>query len=188
MFTPTVLEPTPDPFYVKEIKAIDPALRIVWGMARYFVECFVVERKISPERYYAMYRLFFESGQERYIDRPIYDDDQPLYDEEGNRSGSKIVGYNRFDLAPEYEWVMFVEEPDHSYRALDSRLVLELKRMYAWDRFHSFSRMRFEKKREEEAKEKSRQSRRLDAIREGIDEAYTESGWRESVSVPAVPE
>ena len=68
------------------------------------------------------------------------------------------------------------------------RTILELKRVYAWERGHALTRLKFEKQREAEAAEKSRQSRRLDLINEGIDEAYTESGWRESVSVPAVPE
>jgi hypothetical protein len=187
MFTPTILEPTPDPNFVRELKKIDADLRVVWGMERYFVELWTIERRIPPERYYRMHASLFRSGAPRFIEQPIFDDDQRTYNDLGEDAGPKQVGVRRFDLAPEWEWVMFVEEPDQSYRPLDARTITELKRVYAWERFHSLTRAKLEAEQEREKREKERQSRRLDAIQEGIDEAYTESGWRESVSVPDVP-
>lgn len=179
LFQPSILNPTPDPFFVKELKKIDPSLRVGWAFERYLLDRWVIERKISPERYYRMYRALFESGEDRFVTQPIYDTSQPLYDAYGEPTGKyRQVGERKFDLAPEYEWVMFVENSDQSFRPLDSRTLMELKRAYAWDRFHSFTRQRIEREAEEAKKEASMDSRINDLMKEKLKDVYRELGIR----------
>ena len=163
-FAPRVLHPEPDPAFVDELKKIDSDLRVVFGYERYFINKFVIERKISPERYRAMYASFLKSNEPRFIDQPIFDSDQPIYgepelDQEGNPylpiAGYVRIGSRKYDLAPDYEWVMNVENEDGTFRPLDSRTLLKLRRVYAWERFHSISRLKFEKEREREEQEKA---------------------------------
>lgn len=179
MFQPTVLSPVPDPFYVKEIKKIDPNLRVVWGMERYLLPVWAVERKISPERYFRMYRSLIEAGEDRFITQPIYDTNQPIFDAEGGVVAYQKIGERKYDLAPEYEWVMFVEEPNEGgYRPLDMRVVLELKRAYAWDRFHSLTRAKIEKEAEIAAKEKAMDARMDDVMKDAYNDTLRQLGIR----------
>ena len=158
-FTPRVLHPDPDPHFVRELGKIDPDLRVVFGYSRYLQNKWVIERRIESTRYFQMHASLFESGAPRFIEQPIYDTDQPIYgeweiDQDGQPfqplMGYEQVGTRRYDLAPEYEWVMTVENEDQTFRPLDSRTIMKLKRSYAWDRFHSFTRLKLEKERERE--------------------------------------
>lgn len=168
-FQPTVLAPTPDPFYVRELRKIDPDLRLVWGYNRYLMNKWVVERRIPPDRYFAMYASLLEEGAPRFVQQPIYDTSQPLYDEEGNEAGYRVVGQREFDLAPDHEYVLAAE-------ALDMRLITELKRAYAWERFHSLTRAKIEKDQEEEARAKALKDKRMDIWLEALDQGYHETG------------
>lgn len=164
-FAPQVLHPEPDPLFVAELKKIDPDLRVTWAYTRYLLHRWVIERKIPRPRYVQMYASLLQSSGPRFIDTPIYDDDQPIYDEEGNLTGHQVVGYLKYDLAPEYEHVMFVEGPDKEFWPLDRRTLLKLKRTYAWERFHSFSRLKAEKERLREEQDKA-------FMKQAADEAF----------------
>lgn len=156
--------PSPDPWFRRELRRIDSDLRVVWGFERYFKNEWAVERRISPERYFAMYSSLLSSDEPRFVDQPIFDTCQPLYDEYGELVCYKQVGSRRFDLAPEYEWVTFA-------KMLDARVLTDLKRSYAWERNHSITRLRVEKEAEQQAKEAAAKAKRMDAAVEGLDEA-----------------
>lgn len=166
MFQPRILQPEPDPAFVRQLRKIDPDLRVVWGYQRYFVNRWAIERKIPPERYFLMYASLLESDDPRIIQQPIFDTEQPVYDEEGNMTGHACVGYRDFDLAPDHEWVMFT---DH----LCEDVIIELKRSYAWERNHPISRLAFEKAEEERKKREAQAKRNADIGWEGVKE-----GWR----------
>lgn len=169
MFQPKVLNPTPDPFIVRELRKIDPDLRIEWGYNRYFKSEWVIERKIPPERYFLIYASLLESDLPRFVEQPIFDTGQPIFDDEtGEPLGFRQVGTRRYDLAPEYEWVRFTP-------VLDMNVVLDMKRAYAWERNHTISRLKFEKEQEEAAKKAEAKKKRVDAALEGIDEVFLET-------------
>ena len=177
-FNPRALQPSPDPGFIRELRKIDPDLRVVFGYERYLLNRWVIERRMPPERYFASYASVLESGEPRFIDQPIYDDNQPIFgDVEWDDNGPfrpilgyEIVGYRKFDLAPEWEWVMNVENEDHSFRPLDSRTLLAMRRAYAWDRFHSITRLKMEKQREMEEADKKATAARVDACMDEIAE------------------
>ncbi len=171
MFQPKILNPTPDHTFVYELRKIDPDLRVVWGYERYFVNKWAIERKIPPERYFAMYESLLSSNEPRFIDRPIFDTDQPQFDDYGNMIGYKQVGVQHYDLAPEYEWVSFQPE-------LNGSVLYELRRVYAWERNHPLSRIAFEKAQEEKAKQEEAKKKRLEAAFAGIDEALLDSRFK----------
>ncbi len=168
-FQPTVLSPDPDPFYVRELRRIDPDLRLTWGYARYLKHQWVVERKMPAERYFACYASLLEAGAPRFVTQPIYDTNKPIVDEFGNKHGYEQIGTRQFDLAPEYEWVTFVP-------VLDMRFVTELKRRYAWERGHSITRLRIEKEAEQAANEKAEKQKRLDAAYDELPKVFRETG------------
>lgn len=171
MFQPTILNPSPDPWFVHELRRIDPDLRIVWAYGRYFQNAWAIERRMPPERYFACYSAILSSDESRYVDRPIFDTTQPIVDSEGNITGHRQIGVQRYDLAPEFEWVAFAHE-------LDQRVLLSLKRSYAWERNHSISRLKFEKEQEAQKKEVEAKKKRTDAALEGLDEALNETRMR----------
>lgn len=177
-FEPAVLHPSPDPSIVRALRQIDPDLRLVWGYDRYLRHRWAIERKIPTARYHEMYQHFLASGEERFIEQPIYDDDQPIYDEWGDVIDHAIVGYRKYDLAPDYEHVQFIEAPDGGFRHPNMRDVLELKRVYAWERFHSLSRARFEKQQLEDAKDAAFRKETADMLIDAVDEAWSETGVR----------
>lgn len=168
MFTPVVLQPRPDPEFVRELRAIDPLLGVVWGFSRYMLNRWVIERKLTPERYHAHYRSLIENHEERFVDQPIFDSDKPILDEDGEVVGYEQVGTRKFDLAPEWECVMIVEEKDRSYRPLDQRTLTEIRRVYAWNRTLSMTRLRFEKAAEAKAAEDKRRQTFIDECAEAI--------------------
>lgn len=168
-FLPEVLKPKPDPAFVRELRKIDPDLRVTFGYERYLVKQWAIERKMPPERYFAAYASLLEADLPRFVEQPVYDTDQPIFNEEGEEIGFKQIGTRNFDLAPDHEWVMFAP-------ALDGSVITELKRTYAWERNHPYSRAAFEKKQQEEidAKAKAKKDKRIAAAREGVEEAFRE--------------
>lgn len=172
-FAPKVLHPEPDAFFVRELRKIDPDLRVVFGYERYLQSKWVIERRIEPTRYFQMYASLLESGEPRFIEQPIYDTDQPIYgeweiDQDGQPYqpllGYEQVGTRKYDLAPEYEWVMTIENDDQTFRPLDARTLLKLRRTYAWDRFHSFTRLKMEKDREREENARKMKEQHTDEL------------------------
>lgn len=163
-FQPKILHPDPDPHFVRELMRIDPNLRVVFGYDRYMKNVWVIERRMSAERYAACYASLLLQGVERFTEQPIFDTDQPEYNQDGERIGFRVVGTRRFDLAPEWEYIMSVEEPDGSYRQLDSRTLMELKRQYAWNFNQPLSRRRFEEKQERERLAAAKSAERADEL------------------------
>lgn len=168
-FQPKVLNPIPDPFFARELRKIDPDLRVRWGYGDYLVNQWVIERRHTPERYFTVHASL--EGGERFVDQPIFDTDQPLYNEYGEHIGYQQVGTRKYDLAPEWEYVCFVDQ-------LHSGVLGEIKRAYAWERNHPISRLAAEKKMEEEAQKKAEKMARLAAIdvNEVVDEAKVKLG------------
>lgn len=166
MWQPEVIQPTPEPWFVKEIKKIDPNLRVVWGYRQYFVNQWALERKIPAERYHAMYKSLIESGGPRFVKRPIFDSSQPIIDEYTGEIETYVqVGEQDFDLAPEWEWVSYSPH-------LNDEFLTRIRRSYAWERNHPISRMKFEQQQEEEAKQAAWAKQRKEAIREGVEEGF----------------
>lgn len=167
MFQPEVLNPAPDPFIVRELKKIDPELQVTWGYNRYLDKRWAIERRMSPERYFQSYASLLEADAPRFVDRPIYDANKPIKDPETEEIISyEQVGVQHFDLAPEYEWVAFVD-------ALDMNLIDKIRRLY-WEREHP-NEVAQMKVAEEEDKELAKKKVRLDAMRESIEEAFLET-------------
>ena len=170
MFNPKVLNPEPDPNFVRELRRIDPDLRVEWGYGRYLKNDWVIERKIPAERYFAMYSSVLSGEGPRFVEQPIFDTNLPELDDQGDIVSYKQVGTRTYDLAPRYEWVTFAD-------ALDGRVLLDLRRTYAWERNHTLSRATFEKEQREaeEKKQKDAKDKRMAAGMEGVDEAFYES-------------
>ena len=57
---------------------------------------------------------------------------------------------------------MFVEE-DEKFAHLDGRVLLKLRRTYAWERFHSITRAKFERQAEIDAQAAAQKRKRCDA-------------------------
>ena len=179
MFNPAVLHPPPDPLFVDELRKIDPSLRIVFGYERYFRNCWVIERRMDGETYRIKYRSLIEKDDQRFIDQPIYDRSQPILDDTGEETGDyAIVGYRKFDLAPEWEWIKNIETRDGKYKPFGMDDILALKREYAWNRNHMYSRARYEEeeRKKDEAAENAKAAKRRETILEGIDEAWHTHG------------
>ena len=176
MFQPAVLHPGPDPLFVRELRKIDTNLRVVWGYERYLRQNWVIERRLDSDRYYKLYGSLFRENLPRFVAQPVYDSNQPLYDEAGELIGYRQVGERQYDLAPEWEWVRFVEEPDGTKRDLDSRTLHAIRREYAWNRFHSITRTKIEKQQEEDRQKEERRKKRQELIEECVDEAWHEYG------------
>src|SRR4030095_14496455 len=105
MFNPAVLHPEPDPWFQRELRLIDPTLRLGWGYDRYLMNKWVIKRRMSRKRYFRCYASLFEQNLPRFVPQPIFDTDEPLYDDEGGMCGYKQVGSRQYDLAPEWEWL-----------------------------------------------------------------------------------
>jgi hypothetical protein len=167
-FQPKVLNPTPDPWFVRELRLIDPELRVRWGMERYLKNSWVVERRLSPEEYYTKYRSVTEEDRPRFTEQPIFDVDQAVTDPQtGEFVSYKQVGVRDYDLAPEWDSLGF-------YDTLDARAVLEIKKAYAYNRNQPYSRERFEQaqREEEEARDAAVKAKRLDAGYDKLDEVF----------------
>lgn len=171
-YAPEILSPTPEPWFIRELRLIDPELRVVWGMERYLRAEWAIERRMSPERYFTAYEAVLSSDGPRFVDQPIFDHSKPIFDEEGTGEiiGYEQVGVRKYDLAPEFEWMTFAKE-------LNSAVILELKRAYAYNINHPYSRERFEAEQREEAEKKKEafRQRRIAAGMEGVEEAFREA-------------
>jgi hypothetical protein len=176
-FQPQILQPTPDPWFIRELTLTDPSMRVVWAQERYLLHRWAIERRLDSETYNRMYHSVISGRLPRYMDQPIYDDDHPVYNPEGDVVSETIVGYRRFDLAPEFEWIRFVETRDGLYRPLGPDVLLELRREIAWNRTHPITRARIE----QETKDRVQQqwlNQLKDLGRESIDELKSELGKR----------
>lgn len=168
MFQPAVLNPTPDPSFVRELRKIDPDLHVQWGYNRYFRNQWAIERRIPPERYFLMYESLLSSDEPRFVQQPIFDTNQPIYDDEGEFVSYRQVGSRTYDLAPEFEWVMFAN-------SLNSEILSAIKRSYAWERNHPLSRIRFEKEKEREEIEAANKAKRIEVAMDALPEAFLET-------------
>ncbi len=199
MFNPAVLHPDPPPWFTRELRLIDPTLRIVWGYDRYLVNKWVLERKLSPERYHAIYASLFRENIPRFVTQPIYDTDRPIYgyaqttagefnigEPEEILMGYEQVGVRQYDLAPEWEWIATLETPKGEFKQPGPEDLVSLRRQYAWNYTHPLSRARFEQEEAEKAaaKEKEQKQQRVDAWMESIEQAWSEHGKRVTVAVP----
>ena len=186
MFQPEILAPQPEPWFIRELHLIDPDLRVVWAYQRYLKRCWVIERKLSPERYQAAYCSLLQEGAERFVDQPIYDTNQPIVDAEGEQTSYACVGYRRFDLMPDWEWLHSIELPDGGYKPLSHDDLIALRREYAWNRNHAFSRARYEAElaAADEKKEADKKQVRVDAAFEGVQEAWHLHGKIKTVGQP----
>ncbi len=179
-FLPAVLNPTPEPWFVDELRKIDPALRVVFGYERYLKKSWAVERRLTPERYHAIYASLLQSGEPRFVRQPIFDTAQPLVTEDGESLGPRQVGERDFDLAPEWEWVTFA---DH----LDSRVLADLRRAYAWERHWPLTRLRVEREQARLVEEEKAKARRVDEAFQEIKDHRRELKDLPLVAVPQLP-
>ncbi len=185
-FQPAVLCPQPDPFFVEEVKKVDPSLRVVFGYTRYFVKKWVIERRLSPERYASIYAAAIKEDWPRFATQPIYDTGQPIYSDVLDVDGQPIqtgylqVGERLFDVRPEWECLA-------QFDKCDSRAILELKRAYAWNYNHPLSRSKFEEEQrlEDEQKEAEAKRKRVDLEMESVEEAWSLFGKRRSYVLDA---
>ncbi len=122
----------------------------------------------------------------RFVDQPIYDHDQMLLDADGNEAGPRLIGYRKFDLAPEFECMHIVEEPDGSYKPFGGDDILSLKRAYAWNRNHAYSRARYEEEQRmiEEKKKADEVAETHELYGDAYEQAYRASGRRVQAVVP----
>lgn len=165
---------------MRELKIIDADLRLVFGYERYLMANWVIERKISNDRYVAMYASLLASGEPRYVDQPVYDTDQKVYDAEGEEIGFAVIGSRKFDMAPDWEWVATIQTPTGGFKPPGDEDLLSLKRQYAWNRNHAYSRAKFEQEEAEKAEkaEAEQKQKRMDLWLESYDEALVEAGHR----------
>lgn len=164
---PAHLSPNPDPWFVQALKEIDPDMRAVWGMERYFRAEWAIERKMDPEEYALAYSAVVLDGGSRYVNQPVFDNAQPIKDADGNVTGYVQVGVNKYDLAPEYEWLTFCPNLNQT--------VLDALKKRIWEYEHPVEAAAI-LKQEEEDREGDKRAQRLLASMEGVDEAFKEVG------------
>ncbi len=186
MFNPAVLHPEPDPWFQRELRLIDPSLRVVFGYERYLMNKWVIERKMTPERYFTCYASLFEQHLPRFVMQPIFDTDSPLYDEEGGECGYRQVGVRQYDLAPEWEWIATLETLQGAFKQPGPDDLIDLRRQYAWNYTHPISRAKFEQEEREKAekREAEQKQKRVDIWMESIEQAWSEHGKRVTMAVP----
>ena len=156
MFQPKILNPAPDPWFVREIRKIDASLRVVWGYNQYLMNVWVVERRLEPERYFTMYSSLLSGDGPRFVDQPVFEAGQQ-------------IGTRRYDLAPEWEYVV-------NYPALNSAMLLDLRRAYAMARN---PKLRAEEKaRSEDLKTKAFENKCEAATDQALDQAFLDTGKR----------
>lgn len=162
---PASESPEPHPWFVRELRRIDPEMRVVWAMERYLRAEWAIERKIEPERYFAMHSSLLSDDGDRFIDQPVFDDSKPLYDEFGDLTGYEQIGTRKLDLAPEWEHIAF--RP-----TLDQALLTKIKQLI-WENNHQEEVLR-QQALDDEARLAEKKMKRIDAATEGIDEAMLE--------------
>lgn len=155
--------PVPDPWFVRELRKIDPDLRVIWGMERYLKAEWAIERKTPAERYFLMYEHILSDNGPRFVEQPVYDCSKKLWDENGSLIGYEQVGTRQFDLAPEYEWVAFKSE-------LNQALLDRIKQLY-WERDHQ-KEVEQQLAAEKDAKATAFDQKLNDSIAEGIEEGF----------------
>lgn len=158
--------PIPDPWFVRELKKIDPDLRVVWGMERYLRAEWAIERKTPAERYFLMYESILSDNGPRFVEQPIFDASKPIKDEYGEVVSYEQVGTRMYDLAPEYEWIAF--RP-----TLDSELLTLIKKLY-WENAHQ-KETAAENAAADAAKDEAKTAKRIAAGVEGIEEALLDT-------------
>jgi hypothetical protein len=163
-FLPEVIAPNPDPWFVKELKKIDPNLRVVFGYQQYLTKKWAIERKFTPEQYHNAYKSQLDAGGPRFVEQPVYDSNQPILDM-GQIVGYKQIGVRQFDIMPEWQWIQFVDR-------LDEEFLTQIRRSYAWERNHPISRMKFEQDQAMAAQQKKDKDKRNELVREGVEEAF----------------
>lgn len=159
--------PEPDRWFVRELKKIDPELRVEWALHRYLRNTWAIERRTDPTRYFEMYSALLSDNGPRFVEQPIFDNDQPIKDLNGVPTGAYVqLGTRQYDLAPEYEWVAF--RP-----VLDQSLLDLIKKLY-WERDHPQETQAAVA--QEQADRETAHEKKLDtAITEGIKEAFLET-------------
>lgn len=185
MFQPAVLNPEPDPWFVKELSLIDPDLRVVFGYERYLLKNWVIEYRMNAAEYARRYFSFLTSGSARFIQQPIYDHGKPIYDGVDPEGEPIVVGYEtvgtrKFDMAPEWEWRKTIQNRDGSFKPLGMDDILDLKKEYAWNRNHAYSRAKFEaeEREKDEKKQQAFDAKLVEIGLEALDEARLETGRR----------
>lgn len=158
--------PEPDPWFVRELKLIDPTMRVMWAQERYLRQEWAIERLYPAERYWLSHESLLQDGGDRFVEQKVYDDSQPLYDDAGNHIGSKVIGIRKFDLAPEYEWIAFRPTLDQALLTLIKKLI--------WKNAHP-EEVAAERRGEQDSKETATERKVNDAIKDGVDEAFRES-------------
>lgn len=163
---PPADSPAPPEWFTTALHEIDPTMRVVWGMERYFRAEWAVERFIEPERYKKMYASILENDAPRFVDQPIFDNSQKIYGPDGEVAGYVQVGMNKYDLAPEWEWIAFRPTLDQA--------LLDLIKQLLWRHAHPEEALK-EDAADGEARNLTKQKVRMDAALEGVDEAFLET-------------
>lgn len=158
--------PEPPAWFVRELKLIDSTLRIVWAMERYLKEEWAIERPYSAESYWLSFESILTSGEDQFVDQPVFDDSQPVKDEDGNLVGYAQVGTRKFDLAPKHECVAF-------RKTLDGALLTQIRKLY-WERDHPEQAAELQAAIDT-AKGEEKKATRIAAATEGIGEALLET-------------
>ncbi len=159
--------PVPDPWFVRELKKIDPELRVEWALHRYLKNTWAIERRTAPERYFLMYEAVLSDSGPRFVEQPVFDHDQPIRDKDGNKTGAYVqIGMRQYDLAPEYEWVAFRPE-------LNQDLLDLIKKLY-WERDHP-TETQAALSKEQDDREVSTGKKIDDAVDDGIKEAFLDT-------------
>jgi hypothetical protein len=159
--------PVAPDWFVKALKEIDPEMRVVWGMDRYLNAQWAIERKMEAEKYWLAYESILSSNEDRFIDQPIFDVSQPVYDDiTGDIISYKQIGSRKFDLAPEYEHIAF-------RKTLDQGLLDHLKKL-CWQHDHPEETAKADQE-EKETRAAAQKAKRIAGAMEGVDEAFKET-------------
>jgi hypothetical protein len=164
---PASESPEPPDWFVRELRKIDPEMRVVWGMERYLNAQWAIERKMPAEQYWLAYESILSSNEDRFIDQPIFDVQQPIFDPEtGTVISYKQIGTRKFDLAPEYEHIAFTKE-------LGSQLLDKIKKL-CWQHAHP-EETRAADEAEKEQRAIDQKAKRVEAAIDAIPEALLET-------------
>lgn len=112
-------------WFVAELAAIHPDLRLRWGAESHGIELWVVERKLPDDVYASCLEDFaaLYPGEDRWFD-------QQLMDDHGN-----VIGMRRFDRCPQWALGHIVQNPDYDVddpRAYREPAAYDLAKIREW--------------------------------------------------------
>src|SRR3990167_1027946 len=106
-----IVMPTPEAWFVRELRLVSPDLRMVWGREQFGWDCWVIQRRIPNGEWRRIYADAIEQNQERFIHQKMSDGTGRYY-----------------DTMPTWQAVHFCKDADDRPRPPDRRDLVSIRR------------------------------------------------------------